>query len=243
MHDATLSPAGVSRCHSYQFRRLPTVEEWGLAHQALSAVPRMMVSIPLGDPPNPFFAKCALGTQIKVGIDGMTVRGAGLHRRSADGPSYPMGGGPLHISRHLPSWSVETYGRPYDRVVRLALHVLRMALPNLVQLQSTATEHELVETAAIIFAARLGASKDAAALVSLGDGAAGTDERIQVSPLNGEPNLYRVTLCGVDLAPLGDLAGRARGRVGFVGRSAAFKAAAEAFQRFGLSSAKEEAVT
>ena len=207
----------------------------------------MMLAIPLGDPPNPFFAGCTLGTQIKLGIDGMTVRGAGLHRRSVGGPSYPMAGDPLHISRYLSAWSVETHGRPYDRIVRLALHMLAMTLPDIVQLQSTATEGELVETGAIIFAARLGASKEASGLVSLGDAdsgaieATGTDKRIQISPLNGEPGLYRVILCGVELAPLGDLAGRVRGRVGFVGRSAAVKAAAQAVKRFELFSAKAEA--
>lgn len=230
MHDDPLSSTGVSRRHGYQFVRLPNADEWASAREALSLVPRIMQAIPLGEPPNAFFLGCALGTQVKLGVDGMTVRGAGLHRRSAGGPSYPMAGDALHISRYLPAWSVETYGKPYDRVVRLALHVLAMSLPNIVQLHSTATEAEMVETGAIIFAARLGASEEFGCLVPLVEG----DSRIQVSPVAGEPNLFRVSLDGVELAPLGALAGRVGGKIGFLGRSAALMAAAQAAERCGL---------
>lgn len=117
-----------------------------------------MQVIPLGDPPNLFFSGCGLGTQIKLYPDGMTVRGAGLHLCDVGGARYPMVGDLLRINRYLPCWSVETHGRPYDRVVRLALCVLAMSLPSIVQLRSTATESELVQTGAIIFAARLPSS-------------------------------------------------------------------------------------
>lgn len=240
MNDDLLSPSGVSRRHGYEFLRLPDDREWALARQALSVVPRMVQLLDLGEPPNPFYAGATQGTQFKLGENGMTIRGAGLHRRSEGGPSYSMCGQPLHISRFLSSWSIETHGRPYDRAVRLALTVLTMTLPGIARMHTTAPEHEMLDTGGVIFAALMGVPEEFSLSIPLPDGerilieAAARDSRVVVSPIDGEPDLYRASLCGVELAPIGDLTWCPRGRTGFAGRSAALMAAAEAAQRFGV---------
>lgn len=224
--------------HRYELTRLLTEAEWAAFRTAARDIAPLGEAAQLGEAPNPAFCGAPQSIFVIVTASAVSIRGRGVWRVDADGPSSSLSRDPLVIERRLRSGTCSTGGRPYDGAVRLGLLLLAECAPDAVRLFPAGDAADWALTASL--AGRI-LRRPVASPITQGDvwEADGDGWRLRdalaeviVKPIAGGI-LWWASIAGAVIAPMGEGAIRiSSGLRGFTTPRAAMNAAVGAYEAF-----------